>query len=93
MKLVDFLAENVISGENLLIYMALDVGLEQTYDVEIVRGIRNGSWTPEYQKWLRHLDLEVERVGTTDEDARGNKHLLCIRCKKKRVVSIDEESD
>ena len=46
MKLVDFLAENVIDGENLLIYMALDVGLEQTYDVEIVRGIRNGSWTP-----------------------------------------------
>ena len=32
MRLVDFLKENVINGENLLIYVKLDVGTKESYE-------------------------------------------------------------
>ena len=89
MRLIDFLKENVINGENLLIYVKLDVGTKESYEVEIMRGCRNNintpGWTKDYKDWLEAMNLEVETVSSCKQDTCGNKDLLCIKCKTIKI--------
>ena len=89
MKLVDFLKENVINGENLLVYVKLDVGTKESYEVEIMRGCRNNintpGWTEDYKDWLEAMNLEVKTVSSCKQDTCGNKDLLCISCKTIKI--------
>lgn len=92
MKLVDFLKNYVLSGENILVYAELDVGTNDSFMVEIMRGWRNEidtpGWRDEYKEWLSALNLEVDTVSACKQDTSGNKDMLCIKCKPIKLLTI-----
>ena len=79
MKLFE-LFDYLITGQKLIIRLPLNVFTEETFEVEIMRDQRYGSWRSEYEEWLRKLDLEVKTIFAGDS---GN---LLITCKPEILV-------
>lgn len=78
MKLKDIIP--LVKQETLAIFVKIDCGAKESFDVEIQRGNRLISVRPEYLEWLEKMDLEVESITFCKEDTCGNKNMLCLHC-------------
>ena len=79
MKLID-LYPYLTNGQKLLVILPIDAGTEETFNVEIMRDQRFGSWRTEYGDWLEELDLDIDNIFAGDS---GN---LMLTCKPKMLM-------
>lgn len=71
---------------HLLITTKIDVGTEEMFDIEVIRGPRKQGMRQQYLDWLFALDLEVESIDACGEDTCGNKNLICVHCKPVKLA-------
>lgn len=64
-------------------------GTKESFSMEIMRGGRLRGCRKEYIEWLNSLNLNVSSIGFVNEDAQGNKNLLCIHCAPIEVKQHD----